>query len=85
MSTRSTLKAMFSDSSLAAVIYVSLGLCAVFICVILFVYRDSDNGTHSWRGGSGPSTVCFYETRSELSGDGKTSYPVQYTVCRDAR
>ena len=84
MSTRRTLRDMTADLSWVEVLFgLIIVLCIVAVGWVLLHY-DSD-GTHSWRGGSGPSTVCYYESRPETASDGKTVIPVQYTVCRDAR
>ncbi len=87
MSTRRTLRNMTADFGWSEIVIGALIVASViasFAVVIIWGGRSNPH-EHSWRGGSGPSTVCFYESRTETASDGKSVIPVQYTVCRDAR
>lgn len=83
-------KEWFSEHAVDACIGLVLVLVVAMV-IAAFMFGESD-GRHSWRGGSGPDTRCFYEIRDETqtSSDGKggtvqTPVQVTYTVCQDAR
>ena len=70
------------DTEVKVVLFIIFGI--ITFGIITYILNEMPGeGTHEWKGGSGPSTTCYYETRTEWTD--KTSYDVLYTVCKDAR
>ena len=55
---------------------------------VLSTYTGESNlGVHSWKGGSGPGTVCEYEVKQTTKMVGKVpvSSDEVFTICRDQK
>lgn len=65
-------------------VLIGIIVATIFVSVLFCTSGIFDSGpdnVHSWKGGAGPNTTCYYADHTEMVG--KVSQQVTYTECRN--